>query len=243
MRSSAFSTCWDEQRLPWKSQAVHSSMLHRMVQPAYLTFRQQCRQTSTHYSNSSSSSGSGSSISRVAGVATQQLQQETHVHARLQQAPAQLPCCNHMYGDCHNSWSSSAQVSSAAHNNVHSMRSMQAVLNGPVTNNSSSSSSSSSAARGPGGSPGPGKPGKDGDEFGPNFGGKVTAEHHNHSALSLTVLPQLLGAAHGCVVRLPNQSSCCARHVSKVHSKLTHAAARCVCLMWLPALAAMSRLQ
>ncbi|KAF6250662.1 hypothetical protein COO60DRAFT_1705574 [Scenedesmus sp. NREL 46B-D3] len=47
------------------------------------------------------------------------------------------------------------------------MHSMQAVLSGPVT------SSSSSIAKAPGGSPGPQKPGKDGDEFGPNFGEAV----------------------------------------------------------------------
>jgi hypothetical protein len=147
-------------------------MLHRLVQPAYFTFRQQCRQLS-NCSNTSSSSGNGSTISRAAAVATQQLQQDVPVHSRLQQVLDQPACCNHVCSDHHSSWNSPAPSNSTAHNN--NIHSMQALLSGPLTSSTTVSSISSSAARAPGGSPGPGKPGKDGDEFGPNFGGESAA--------------------------------------------------------------------
>jgi hypothetical protein len=170
MRSSAFSTCWDEQRLPWKSQAVHSSMLHRMVQPAYLTFRQQCRQapaSDSSSSRSSSSSRNSSNKSTAAGVAAQHIRSELE-QAKLQRLAAPAVCDVHAFRAAQSSSCCSASQS----NSTEAVHSMQATLRGPVTS-SSSSSSSSSAARPPGGSPGPPKPGKDSDEFGPNFGGKL----------------------------------------------------------------------
>jgi hypothetical protein len=169
MRSSAF-TCWDEQRLPWKSQAVHSSMLHSMVQPAYLTFRQQCRQHPAPCSSSSSSSCS-SSISRVVGTVTQQLHGET-MHAKLQQAAVAPVCAMHAYGE--SSSTCTSNNGSIPASTGHSTHSLPATLKGPVTSSTiSSSSSSSGPAKASGGSPGPPRQGRDGDEFGPNFGGKL----------------------------------------------------------------------
>lgn len=160
MHSSALPTCWHEQCLSWKAQAVHSSMLHRMVQPAYLAFKQQCRQPSA----SSSSSGS-SSISRVAASVAQHAHVEP-AHTALQRVAVTPAYAIPVYGAAR----SSCSGGSVANSTGHSIPSIPATLHGAVT--SSSSIVSSGPAKILGGAPGPPKPGKDSDEFGPNFGGE-----------------------------------------------------------------------